>query len=314
MKKCWRSCSLGALWNCSMFGREEDKGLPRGSMGTITKAMTDSATDLGVEIRTGVLVDKVIVEDGKAVGVRLAGGEELQSSLVVSNADPKRTYGTLVRREDVGNAIVERAESWKSDTGSMKFLAALKEPPDFSRYLGDGYDRDHLAYFHICPSVEYHLQSWDDAAAGKPSSCPVMSIQMPSLIDPNLAPRSGGIVLSNWILYAPRHLKEGTWDDVRDDVGNQIIDIITEYAPNFRNSLIDWTLQTPLDIEERVGLTDGQIRHGNWVPDQMLAGRFPYRAPVQNLYLCGSGTHPGGEVSGAPGHNCAHAILKDLGK
>ena len=110
----------------------------------------------------------------------------------------------------------------------------------------------------------------------------------------------------------PPQIKGGSWDDTRDEVGEQIIDVLTEYAPNFRESLIGWTVQAPVDIESRTGITDGNIRHGDMIPQQMLSLRFPYRTPIRNFYLCGAGTHPGGEVTGAPGHNAAQAILKDL--
>ena len=140
-----------------------------------------------------------------------------------------------------------------------------------------------------------------------------MHIQMPSLVDQSLAPR-GGVVMSNWVLYYPPQIKGRSWDDARDEVGEQIIETLAEYAPNFRESLIDWMVQTPPDIEARTGITDGNIRHGDMIPQQMLANRFPYRTPIQNFYLCGAGTHPGGEVTGAPGHNAAQAILSDLQK
>ena len=118
--------------------------------------------------------------------------------------------------------------------------------------------------------------------------------------------------MSNWVLYENPDLKEGTWEEARQGVGEQIIDVISEYAPGFRDSLIDWSVQTPLDLEQRVGLTDGSIRHGEMLPQQMLSRRQSHRAPIGNLYLCGAGTHPGGEVTGAPGHNAAQAILKDI--
>ena len=280
-------------------------------MGTVTQSMASAAKGFGVEIRTGALVQDVIVEDGEAKGVRLANGEEIRSFMVVSNADPKRTFSTLVRPEDAGEATMSKVKRWKTRAGCVKFLAAMKEPPDLSRYLGDGYDRGSIASISIGPSVDYYQQSWDDCWSGKPSNCPIMDIQMPSIVDPALAPR-GGVVMSNWVLYYPSELKEGNWDSVGREVGENIIDTINEYAPNFRSSLIDWTVQTPKDIETRVGITDGNIRHGDMIPQQILSQRFPYRTQIKNFYMCGSGTHPGGEVTGAPGHNAAHAILKDL--
>ena len=200
---------------------------------------------------------------------------------------------------------------WKTDAGNAKFLAALKELPDLSRSLGDGYDRSSITNIVLAPSVEYYQQSWDDAKQGRPTSCPVMDIQLPSTVEPNLV-RGGGHVRSNWIVWEPPRLKDGTWDDAREEVGDQIIDVLTQYAPNFRDSLLDWTLQTPADMETRVGLTDGNICHLDQIPSQLLSQRQSYRTEIQNFYMCGSGTHPSGAVTGAPGHNAAQAILKDL--
>ena len=230
---------------------------------------------------------------------------------MVSNADPKRTFTTLFQPDEVGEDTVKRVKRWKTDAGNAKFLAALKELPDLSRYLGDGYDRSSITNIVLAPSVEYYQQSWDDAKQGRPTSCPVMDIQLPSTVEPNLV-RGGGHVMSNWIVWEPPRLKDGTWDDAREEVGDQIIDVLTQYAPNFRDSLLDWTLQTPADMETRVGLTDGNICHLDQIPSQLLSQRQSYRTEIQNFYMCGSGTHPSGAVTGAPGHNAAQAILKDL--
>ena len=305
------SIMSNAYFRTSQFSRDKDRGIPKGSMGAITESLAESAKSFGAVIRTGTPVKEVIVENGEAKGVRLNNGEEIYSFIVVSNADPKRTFSTLVKPEDAGEALVKKAKNWKTQAGCVKFLAAMKEPPDLSRYLGDSYGRDGIVAIKVCPSVEYFQQSWDDCKSGRPSVSPIMDVQMPSIADPSLAPR-GGVVMSNWVLYYPPQIKDRSWDDARNEVGERIIEILTEYVPNFRDSLIDWTVQTPVDIETRVGISDGNIRHGDMIPQQMLSNRFPYRTPIRNFYLCGAGTHPGGEVTGAPGHNSAHAILKDL--
>lgn len=307
------SIMSAAYFRASQFSRPQDKGIPRGSMGAITSALAEAVRRLGGEIRTNALVREIIVEDGTAKGVRLANGEEITSFIVVSNADPKRTFTTLLGREGLDDSTRERVRATKTRAGCVKFLAALRELPDFSRYLGPDYERGCIYSIYINPSEEYFFQSWEDCQAGQPSTCPVMHIQIPSVVDPGLTPR-GGHILSNWVIYEPPHLRNGSWDDAKKQVGEQIIDILTEYAPNFRTSLIDWTVQTPADLETRVGLTDGNIRHGDMIPQQMLASRHAYRTCIKNLYLCGAGTHPGGEVTGAPGHNAAQAILKDLQK
>ena len=168
----------------------------------------------------------------------------------------------------------------------------------------------------ICPSAEAFLAAWQDAQAGRLPRAPLMEVQIPTVYDDSMAP-PGHHVVSIWALWAPVRPAEGTWDTRRKEMGERMIDLLTEYAPNFRRALVDWMLLTPPDIEARVGLTDGNIRHLDLVPAQLL-GRRPlpgwahYRTPITGLYLCGAGTHPGGEVTGAPGHNAARAILKDL--
>lgn len=303
-----------AYFLCSTFSRPEDVGIPRGSMGAITQAMARSAQARGVEIRTGSLVENVIVEAGVAQGVRLANGEELKSFIVVSNADPMRTYLNMVDPEHLDGEFISQVKRLVTrGTIPLKFLAALKDLPDFSGYLGRDYDPRRAAEITICPSVDYYEQSWHDAMNGRATNCPMMSVQIPSLYDSSLAP-SGHHVLSNSVLYYPAKLKNGSWQNVGNDVGEQIIDMLTEYAPNFRDCIIDWIVQTPEDIETREGMTDGNVHHIDTIPEQMFSRRMPYRSPIERLYMCGSSTHPGGEVTGAPGYNAARAILKDLEK
>ena len=300
-----------ALFACSRFSRDEDRGVPKMSMGNIAEAMATAAKANGAEIRTRAPVERVIVEGGVAKGVRLANGEEVRSFIVISNADPKRTFTTLFETKDLDKDTIKKTKTWKTTAGCVKFLAAMKELPDLSRFLGAGYDRSSILSIKIMPSVEYHQQSWNDAVSGKPTSCPIMSIQIPSTVEPNLV-RGDGHVMSNWVLFEAPVLREGSWEDAREKVGEQIIDIINDYAPNFRSSLVDWSVQTPSDIETRVGMTDGNIRHLDMIPSQLLSQRQPYRTSIRNFYMCGAGTHPMGEVTGAPGHNAAQAILKDL--
>ena len=180
-------------------------------MSQLPFAMARYAKSLGVEIRLNTVVDKVIVEDGTAVGVRLENGEEIRSFMVVSNADPKRTYRDLVDAADVDAATKTKVDGLSTRANCVKLLVALRELPDFSSYLGEGYDPRLTAYFRICPSVDYFQQSWDDAKNGYPSSCPVMNVQMPSIYDKSLTP-AGHHVLSSWTLYAPAELKDGSWD------------------------------------------------------------------------------------------------------
>ncbi len=307
--------SSAYLWT-DLFTAPEDYGVVRGGMGGITQSLARSAESHGARISTGAEVDHVLVEDGRALGVVLRSGDAVSSRLVISNADPKRTFLGLVEPGHLDSKFRGRIERLRTDAAYLKFHAALDRLPDFSRYLGPDYDERWLGYTQICPSVEYFRQSWTDARAGRPSRTPLMSVQIPTVYDPSLAP-SGMHVMSIWVQYAPVRPATGAWDDLRQTAGEHLIDTLATYAPDVRSCIREWMLLTPPDIEQRVGMTDGNIRHIDMVLGQMLAyrpvaGWADYRTPIRNLYLCGAGTHPGGEVTGAPGHNAAHAVLRDL--
>ena len=312
----------GGAWcythiRCDIFSRPKDVGVVKGGMGGISTALARSAEAHGTTLRTDTAVERILVSDGRACGVRLANGEELTSRIVISNADPKRTFLQLVSASDLPRPFHGATKQLKTNAAYLKFHAALNKLPDFSRYFGADFDPRYLANIKICPSVDYYARSWKDAQSGRPSQTPVMEVQTPSVYDPTLAPK-GHHVLSAWVLYAPVRLAEGTWADRNREVGEHLIDLLSQYAPDFRDCLIDWVLYTPQDLEERVALTDGNIRHIDIVPSQYLSSRplenwSGYRTPIPDLYLCGAGTHPGGEVTGAPGHNAAHVILGDLG-
>ncbi len=248
----------------------------------------------------------------------LANGEEIRSHVTISNADPKRTFLSLVPADHLEPDFKRQVERLSTNASYLKFHAALNELPDFSHYLSANFDPHYLAQVKICPSVDYFEQSWRDAQSGRPSRTPMMEVQIPSVYDQTLC-QPGHHVVSIWVLYAPSRLREGSWEDKRQGVGEHLIDTLTTYAPNFRRALVDWTLFTPPDLEQRVGLTDGNIRHIDIIPHQMFARRplpgwAQYRTPIPQLYLCGAGTHPGGEVTGAPGHNASQAILADLSR
>ena len=305
-----------AYFKCNMFTDMENLGIPRGGMGAITQSMARSAQSRGVEIRTGVEVKRVEVRNGRAAGVCLDTGEIIEADVVLSNADPKRTFLTMVEEEKLTPQFVSQVKRLKNDAACLKFHCSLRRLPDFSAYLGATDDPSYLTQIRICPSVDYFQQSWEDAKNGRPSSCPVMHIQIPTILDRSLCPE-GQHVMSAWVLYAPVKLREGTWDDANREVGEHLIDTIAEYAPDIRDCIIEWELFTPEDLERRVYLTNGNIRHLDITTQQMLSQRpngqlSAYRTPIDGLYLCGAGTHPGGEVTGAPGHNAAKAVLRDF--
>jgi phytoene dehydrogenase-like protein len=191
----------------------------------------------------------------------------------------------------------------------------VSELPDFSSYFDEEVDPRAVAMVRIAPSISYVTDSLRDAASGQPTRSPIITLQIPTVYDPTIAP-SGKHIVSMWVKFQPVHLAQGSWDEIRDTTREQLISVVNDYAPNFRRSIIDSILYTPLDMESRVGLTDGNIHHLDHSVTQLLGDRlFPgggYRTPIPGLYMCGAGTHPGGEVSGAPGHNAARVVGADL--
>lgn len=312
--------AVGSAWcytsiKCDMFSRDEDVGLVKGGMGGIAKALAAAIAELGAEIRTESDVERVLVKGGVGGGVRLSDGTEITSKIVISNADPKRSFLQFVGSDHLPHGFTRSVERLKTNTSYLKFHAALSRLPDFSRFFKGEFDPRVLASQKICPSVEYFEQSWGDAKRGKPAREPVMEVQIPSVYDPTMAPPEHH-VMSIWGLYAPVQLAEGTWDERREEVGDRMIDLLSQYAPDLRDCIVDWSLFTPIDLERRVGMTDGNIRHLDMVPDQYLSRRplsgwAGYRTPIRGFYLCGAGTHPGGEVTGAPGHNAAQMVLSE---
>ena len=312
------SAYITALYRYSAYREDtENYGIVRGGMGEITQSMARSAQAYGASIRTDAEVKRILIGNQGVTGVELVNGELLEADIVMSNADPKRTFLKLLNGSGLDTDFLGDIKSLKTESASAKFLCSLKELPDFSAYLGSEYDPKNLAMVCICPSLEYSEQSWIDSKNGKVSKTPIIQLQIPSVYDKTVAPE-GHHVLSMWVYFVPSSVKDGSWSEVKQQFGEWLINEVCKYAPNFRDAIIDWTVLTPEDIEDRIGLTDGNIRHLDMVPQQMmsrrpLAGWSDYQTPVKGLYLCGAGTHPGGEVTGAPGHNAAHVVLEKLG-
>ena len=306
-----------AYFKTNLLTPDQDYGIVRGGMGGVTQAMAAAATAAGATIRTEAPVQRIVIRDGRACGVVLASGETLAAPYILSNADPKTTFLRLVDPAALPDGFPAAVARLKTRSASLKLHAVLKRLPDFSRFLRPDDDQSRLAMIRIMPSLDAIEASWRDAMAGIPTRHPLMQLQIPTVIDPTLAP-PGAHLLSAWVTYQPVHLREGTWAERGREVGEQLLDGIASYAPDIRDCVEDWLLISPEEIESRVGMTDGNIRHLDILPQQMFAGRpLPgwsgYRTPVPGLYLCGAGTHPGGEVTGAPGHNAAHAVLRDRG-
>jgi phytoene dehydrogenase-like protein len=288
-------------------------GFVRGGMGSVSEAIAASARTKGVEIRVNAPVAKVLVRDGRARGVVLESGEEIESATVASNLDPKLTFLRLLDPKDLDAEFVRAIRNFRIEGTSCKINLALNGLPEFTAYPGAP-GPHHKATMHICPSIEYVERAWDDAKYGRASERPLLELTIPTMYDASLAP-PGKHIMGIFLQYAPYTLREGTWDELREPFGDRVISLIEEYAPNIRQIVEHRQVLSPLDLERRFGITGGNIFHGEMSLDQMfvmrpVAGWARYRTPVAGLYLCGSGAHPGGGVMGAPGFNCAREMLK----
>jgi phytoene dehydrogenase-like protein len=282
-------------------------------MGAVSESIAASARASGATIRTNTTVTQILVRGGRAQGVVLEGGEEIEGATVASNLDPKITFLRLLEEKHLDSDFVAAIRKFRIEGTSCKINLALNGLPEFTSYPGAP-GPHHKATMHICPSVEYVERAWDDAKYGRPSERPLLELTVPTMYDPSLAP-PGKHIMGIFLQYAPYTLREGTWDELREPFGDRVISLIEEYAPNIRSIVEHRQVLTPLDLERRFGITGGNIFHGEMSLDQMfvmrpVAGWARYRTPIQGLYLCGSGAHPGGGVMGAPGYNCAREMLK----
>jgi phytoene dehydrogenase-like protein len=288
-------------------------GFVRGGMGGVSNAIADSARSKGVVIRLNAPVETIRVENGRARGVVLEGGEEIEANIVASNLTPQLTFLHLLDARHLQPDFLDSIRKYRSQGTSCKINLALSGLPNFRAFPGDN-GPQHRTTMHICPSIEYIERAWDDAKYGQPSHSPMIEMTIPTVYDPSLAP-PGKHIMGIFLQYAPYTLRDATWDELREPFAYRVFDLIEEYAPGFRSLIIDKQVLTPLDLERRFGLTGGNIFHGEMSLDQMfvlrpVAGCARYKTPIKGLYLCGSGTHPGGGVMGAPGYNAAREILK----
>ena len=290
-----------------------------GGMGAITQAMARSAEARGAVIRTSAPIASLIVEDGKATGVRLQSGEEIPARAVAANVAPKLLFRDLLPDGAVEPDLRKRFISLKSGSGVFRMNVALSELPDFTCRPGKTLQDHHGSGIVIGPTVDYLERAYLDARAHGWSKQPVIEMLIPSTLDPTLAP-AGKHAASLFVQYVAPHLSGGrSWDDAKEEFADLVIETITAHAPNFRSSVIAHQILSPLDLERRFGLVDGDIFHGQMTPDQLFSarpvlGHAAYRMPVANLYLCGSGAHPGGGVTGLPGRNAALGIIRDFGR
>jgi phytoene dehydrogenase-like protein len=289
----------------------------RGGMGAITQAMARSAEEHGVDIETGAGVAQVVTEHGKATGVVLEDGRKISARVVVSNLNPKLLFSRLVDDALLPEDFSKRMKNWRCRSGSFRMNVALSELPDFLGRPGTHLQPHHTCSTFIIPSLAYCERAYVTAQLNGWSEEPIIDMTIPSTIDDSLAP-PGQHVATIFVQHVQPELSGGrSWDDEKDTVADHILGYLDQYAPNFSKSVIARTIISPLDLEREWGLVGGDIFHGSLGMDQIFslrpaAGFADYRMPVKNLYLCGSGGHPGGGVTGAPGHNAAQEVIKDF--
>jgi phytoene dehydrogenase-like protein len=290
--------------------------LAAGGMGAVTQAMATAALAAGAEIRTGVEVIEIRVQNGAATGVLLSTGEEIHAKAVVSNADPKRTLLKLTDPTHLSPDFVQRLQHYRGNGTVAKVNLALSGLPRFTA-LKDGDSAPLKGRIHIGNEIDYLERAFDESKYGNFSRQPYLEATIPSLTDPTLAP-AGKHVMSIYMQYAPYKLK-GDWEEQRKALGQTVVQTLAQYAPNLPELILTHQIITPLDLEEKYGLTGGQIFHGELALDQFFTMRplldwARYRTPIEKLYLCGSGTHPGAGLTGGSGTNAAREILKELKK
>jgi phytoene dehydrogenase-like protein len=290
----------------------------KGGLGALASAMAAAARAAGAEIRTGAEVEQILVKDGRATGVVLRGGEEITAKTVISNADPRRTLLGLIDPVHLEPSFLSRMNNFRAVGSLAKLNLALAGLPEFDA-LGKGADARALSgRIHIGPEIDYLERAFDAAKYGRCSAAPVLDIAIPTLTDPFLAPRDRH-VMSIYAQFAPYKLRDGDWSSQRDAFADAVIKTLAAYAPGLPDLILHRQVITPLDMEREYGLTGGHIFHGELALDQIftmrpLLGWARYRTPIEGLFLCGSGTHPGNGLTGLSGANAAREILKVLKK
>jgi phytoene dehydrogenase-like protein len=296
-------------------GRQGVWGHAIGGMGAITQAMASAAGAHGVRIDVDAAVREVIVERGRAAGVVLDDGTALRARAVVANVSPQHLFQTLVPPEAVPRAMAAHMKAWKAGSGTFRMNVALSKLPEFSALPGAG--DHHTAGIILAPSLSYMDQAYRDCISHGWSRAPIVEMLIPSTLDDSLAPPGAHVASLFCQHVAPRFADGTSWDEHRETVADLMIDTVETYAPGFKASVIARQSLSPLDLERLFGLPNGDIFHGRLTLDQLFSlrpmrGHAGYRMPLPGLYLCGSGAHPGGGVTGAPGHNAARAVIADL--
>jgi len=312
--------AIGLLFHLLSGGEHELQGFfghVMGGMGAITQALAASGTKFGAEIRTSSPVAQIDVRSGRACGVVLEDGTEIRSRIVLSNADPKRTFLKLLPGKELPDEFLHSVRGIKMEGPCAKVNFVLAEEPRFTGTPAN-YTPLQRTFYTLVPSLEFAERCYDIAKLGEIPEQLWVDCVVSSNADDSLAPK-GKHILTCFVQYVPYHLRQGTWDANRELLGDRVVKKIAEYAPNVPNAIVARQVLTPLDLERTYGLTEGNIFHGDLRLEQLffmrpVAGWAQYRTPIEGLYLCGAGAHPGGGVTGAPGHNAAHQVLRDWKK
>ena len=287
-----------------------------GGMGSITQAMEVACKNLGVNIFTDAGVTKVIVSNGVATGIQLEDGSIVEAEKIISNLNPKLLYKKLIAEEDLDSEFNRSMDGYKCGSGTFRMNVALAELPDFKALPGKEIAEHHQSGIVIAPTLDYMDRAYIDAKTHGWSAEPIVEMLIPSTMDDTLAPKGQHVASLFCQQFSPSLSDERSWHDHRLAAADTIIETVTKHAPNFKESILGTMILSPLDLEEKFGLIGGDIMHGQMTLDQMWAARpllnyGNYRGPLKSLYMCGSGTHPGGGVTGLPGKNAAREILKD---
>lgn len=295
-------------------GKKGAWGHSVGGMGNITRIMGEVCRKLGVEISLESPVEQVLVDGGKVAGVRLESGEEIAATRVIANVGPKLLYGKMIAQSDLTPDFQRRMKGFKTGSGTFRMNVALSELPKFTCLPQPG--EHHQSGIIIAPTLDYMDRAFLDAKTHGWSKKPIVEMLIPSTVDDSLAPEGQHVASLFCQQFAPELPDGRDWDAEEDKAADTVIDTVEEYAPGFRASILGRQVLSPKGLERKFGLVGGDIMHGNLTLDQMwsarpVLGHGAYRGPIKGLYMCGSGSHPGGGVTGAPGHNCAHEVLSD---
>ncbi len=290
-------------------------GYVQGGMGGLATALEKSCTDLGVEIFRETEVRQILVKDGKAAGVLLAGGKQIDARIVASSLDPHWTFERLLEPQWLPEEFRAAVARIDYSSASAKVNLALSEPPNFTALPSTGVAPHHHGTMHIGPTLDYLERAFDDAKYGRPSEEPILELTMPTCVDQTIAPE-GKHIISIFVQYAPYKLAEGNWDERKEAFGDRCIEVLSRYAPNVPGAVLHRQVLSPLDLERTYGLTGGNIFQGAMTLHQLyslrpVAGWADHRTPVAGLYVCGAASHPGGGVMGSCGKNAAEEILRD---